>query len=172
MATNGGSNGNGRPGSSNVVPWVSIVIALGAGFWAVANPRDDIKSERIDRIDGLRQQRMDIDSELKRVITRDQYNEFVLREDREISRVQSTLDEMRKGLVSREEHVQHWKEIDDKHDSLRQQVYELRRDFTGSYNIGDQLKSIQKQIDDIRLRRDTVTTMTPGAVTTVRPSPP
>jgi hypothetical protein len=150
------TNGS-KAASSNVISYFAIGVSIVVAFWSVANPRDDIKSMRIEAQEQLRQVKGDFQADLnnitkdmKLLLTKDEHREFVLRTDKDIARIDAQTNDLRNRQVSREEHIQHWGEIDDKHNSLRQQVYELRKDFVGTYTVGDQIKNIQKQIDDIR----------------------
>lgn len=161
-------NGNGYVGSQ-VVPWVAVFITFIGIGWNVINPRDDMKQERVDRAEAIRQLRMDIESELKAMVSRDMYGAYLIANDKQVDLLRSGVIEMRRGMVSREEHIQHWKEIDDKNANNREQIMELRRDFTGTYSIGDQLKNLQKQVDDLRSRSPT---MAPRGSTVVVPPAP
>jgi len=163
---------NGKAASSNIISYFAIGVSIVVAFWSVANPRDDIKSLRLEAQEQQRQLKGDLQAEInsivkdtKFVLSKDEHREFVLRMDRDISRLEFQVNDIRNKQVSREEHTQHWNEIDDKHNSLRQQVYDLRKDFVGTYTVGDQIKNIQKQIDDMRGRR-------PAAVVVPATPPP
>ena len=168
------ANGNGNGyGGSQIFPIIAIMISIVSPIVVFAlsaiNPQADMKQERVDRSEAIRQVRMDIDREIKALVTRDMYGAYLIANDKQVDLLRAGVIEMRRGMVSREEHVQHWKEIDDKNSNNREQIMELRRDFTGTYSIGDQLKNLQKQVDDLRARS---TTMAPrGSTVVVPPSP-
>lgn len=131
-------NGNGNGNGSNwplVISGIAVVLTLVGQFWALANPRDDLKQLKADL-------RADIDKMLPISV----HTEFVIRADRDLKRLETGLIKATDAVVPRVEHEQHWKENDARIVALREQVMELRREFSGSYNIGKQLDNLQDQI--------------------------
>jgi hypothetical protein len=122
-----------------MVPWIAVAVSIAGAFWQVANPRDDIQRLRSD-----------FQAQVNERLTRDVHLEFASRKDKDTDRLQAQVDSIRGDLVSRSEHQQHWNEINDRISALREQVAELRRDFSGSYNVGKQLENLQRQVDDLR----------------------
>lgn len=181
-ATSNGSHTNGRFASTQIVPWVAVVISIAAGFWAVANPRDDIKSERIERLEGIHQAKTDIEALLHRIdeeilrvkgfasdklLSKDEHREFVRRADKSLDTLKGEIDRIRGDQVTRSEHQQHWAEtaaridgVRDLNVQLRKETFDaiatLQKDVGGQFTVGDQIKSLTAQIADLNRRLDMV----------------
>lgn len=146
-ATNG--NGSGK-GLQYVMPGIAIAMSLAAAFWTIANPRDDIKQEHA-AIEALRATfKTDLDA--MRIRFEDKYlplsvhTEYSARIDKDTLRLEQLYIGLRGEVVPRAEHMQHWVEADKSVSYLRENVVELRKDISGSYNIGKQLDNLQDQI--------------------------
>lgn len=142
-------NGNGKS-SQAVLPWIAVALSVGAAFWSIANPRDDIKQEHA-AIEALRATfKTDIDA--LRIRFEDKYlplsvhAEYSARIDKDTQRLEQLYVLLRADVVPRTEHTQHWAEADKSVSYLRDNVVELRKDISGSYNIGKQLDNLQDQI--------------------------
>ena len=70
--------------------------------------------------------------------------------DKRLDALHDTLAQLQAGMIPRTEHEQHWVTQEAKNHELSDRIVELRRDFGNTYSIGDQLKTLQKQIDDLR----------------------
>jgi hypothetical protein len=158
----GNGNGNGRYllSGNQVVPWIAVLIASASLFWTAVNPHDDLKTERIDRTGDIRQLRQDIEKEIGLLLTKAQYTEFSTRTDKDMDRLRNSLIEMRRGMVSRDEHVQHWNQQQEAIASLRESIADIRKEVGSAATIGDQFKRIEQEIAQIRDARMTA----PGAV--------
>lgn len=146
--------GPSKNGSSSTWPLVisgmAVVLTLVGQFWALANPRDDLK-----------QIKTDLKAEIDRMLPTSVHKEFVIRSDRDIIRLDNSLSKVLDGMVPRAEHEQHWKENDSRIVALREQVMEIRREFSGSYNIGKQLDNLQDQIKALQSKQDAQKTWSP-----------
>jgi hypothetical protein len=154
VKVNGNGNGNGY---DKFLPIGSIILALFGLFWSVANPRDDIKSIK-------QELQAEIDQLSRDKLTLAEHHEYVTRMDKETDRLDGEINTMRAGVVPREEHVQHWKEQDDRLDTLRDQITALTKEVNGSWDVGKQLDNLQREIDV--LRDHPVATAKPGVATT------
>jgi DNA repair exonuclease SbcCD ATPase subunit len=138
------TNGN---GNSNVydkfLPIGSIILALFGLFWSVANPRDDIKQIK-------QELQAEIDQIGRDKVTLAEHREYTVRKDKDTDRIDGEINTIRAGIVRRAEHEQHWAEELERINALRDQIVELRKQFTGSWDIGKQLDNLQKEIDDMR----------------------
>ncbi len=71
---------NGKGFGATIVPWLAIAMSLGAAFWTVANPRDDIK-----------QVETRLQSQIDRMLPRSVHDESILRLDRDFIRLTEEL---------------------------------------------------------------------------------
>jgi DNA repair exonuclease SbcCD ATPase subunit len=155
----------------------AVMLTLASQFWTLANPRDDIRTVRVDN-----QQAMDrLEKELTQLITKNEkridevqhqletavetinkhleksvvgrmeHEEFVHREDARLNTLENQSAKMQDNLVTRAEHQTHWNESDQKFTVLNNRLDQLIQAFTGTFTIGDQLKNLQKEIDDLRV---------------------
>jgi uncharacterized protein YhaN len=154
VKTNGNGNGNGY---DKLLPIASIILALIGLFWSVANPRDDIKQIK-------QELQSEIDQLSREKLTLAEHHEYVTRKDKDTDRLDGEINTMRAQVVPREEHVQHWKEQDDRFDTLRDQVAALTKEVNGSWDVGKQLDNLQREIDI--LRDHAVAAPRPGVATT------
>ncbi len=142
VKTNGNGNGNGY---DKLLPLASIILALIGLFWSVANPRDDIKQIK-------QELQAEIDQLGRDKLTLAEHHEYVTRNDKDTDRIDSEISLMRAGVVPRAEHEQHWAEQNERFNTLRDQLGELRKQVNGSWDVGKQLENLQKEIDDMRNR--------------------
>jgi hypothetical protein len=128
---------------STIIQTVTVVGLFVAGFWAaVISPMQG----HIDKFDhaylAIREHdefKFRIDQRLKDVV------------DGQISLIISDIIKLKDQQVTRAEHIQHWNESAERFNALTARLNELQKDFNGSYNLGDQIKNLQKQLDDLRL---------------------
>ncbi len=172
-------NGNGK-GSSQYVPWVAVIISIAAGFWSVANPRDDIKQERAERLEGIRLAKTDMEVLLRRIddeilrnakfssekyLTKEEHLEFKTGIKEAASSLRDELNRMRGDQVTRSEHQQHWAETAARIDGVRELNVQLRKETFdsisalaketgGQYTVGDQIKNLQDQLKLLNGRLD------------------
>jgi chromosome segregation ATPase len=143
-------NGNGN-GSTNVnnglVSWAAVILAIFSAFWAVANPRDDIKTLKSDEQTQLTDFRHEVAATYTALV---EHREFAKRLEEDVVKLQIQITELRKDQVSRSEHQQHWSDQTERINAVNAALGELRSQFVGSYNIGKQLDSLQKQLDQMR----------------------
>jgi DNA repair exonuclease SbcCD ATPase subunit len=154
----------------------AVVLTLASQFWTLANPRDDIRTTRTDLQQSIDRQEKDLRDlinknaqlleELEKattirfdtlerrvqtdVVGMREYEEFAKREDARIATIEVYLAKLQDSLVSRAEHQQHWNEADQRYNALSSRLDQLNTQFNGTFTIGDQLKALQKQIDDLR----------------------
>jgi hypothetical protein len=186
-------NGNGN--GASFVPWIAIVLSLGAGFWAVANPKDDVKQARSDSTAEIRLAKQELEGQisalektLSHYLTLAQFQAevdainrrsergkediqrlydlsrgpapalvtFQEAQRQRLDRMDVDINKLRDGLaifLRRDEEIKDIAAINDKHVALLQAVTELRSSFGSAVTIGDQLKDLRKQIDDLRNHR-------------------
>ena len=148
---NGNGNGNGY---DKFLPVASIALALIGLFWSVANPRDDIKQIKqelqaaLDQVN--REKQAQIDQLNRDKLSLAEHHEYAMRKDRDTDRIDGEMTLLRAGLVPRDEHEQHWKEQTDRFNALREQVTALTKEVNGSWDVGKQLETLQREIDALR----------------------
>lgn len=127
---------------STIIQTVTVVGLFVAGFWAAVISPMQTHLDKVDKI----------------YLSLREHDEFKLRIDQRLKDVSDGLighlnddvNKLKEGQVSRAEHIQHWNESAERFIALTTRLNELQKDFNGSYNIGDQIKNLQKQLDDIR----------------------
>ena len=155
-------NGNGKLDTSGP-SWTGLiaVLAIGIGIWQIIDPRvnvAELKTEirasigRIeDRIERNHEESLKGREALRKdTVTQAEHLEFKAREDARLGAIESFVTRLQEGQVTRAEHNQHWHDIEERINGVRNEVQEIRNKFDATYNSGDALKSLQKQIDDLR----------------------
>jgi hypothetical protein len=162
---NGNSNGN-------VLPYGLAAIGLLGGamsfVWAQINPKMDIGAVESRLSEQFKQSEFrqrdinaalikDIDEvkhTLEKLLTKEVHVEFAGKSKDITDRLQIEIDRITNDMVTRSEHKQHWDAQNERVNGVREQVIELRRDITGSANIGKQFETLQAQMkadrDDFR----------------------
>src|SRR5262249_3890983 len=148
--------------SISIVPWVAVILSLFSAFWSVANPRDDIKALKNEFQGQISELRHDAGTAY---LTIAEFREYMIRKDKDTDRTEVALRSIQSEVVPRPEHQQHWNEQADRIAGLRDQLSDLRKEVQGSWNIGKQLDSLQKQIDERRNMRAAATPARPGMAT-------
>lgn len=74
----------------------------------------------------------------------------VYRLDQDIRRIDARLLHLEDGIVTRGEHREKWASIDAANTSVQRQIDEMRKELGSSYTLGDKIKELQRQLDDIR----------------------
>src|SRR4029077_7096723 len=96
----------------------------------------------------------DVKHALDKLLTKEVHIEFASKSKDTTDRLQIEIDHITSDMVTRNEHKQHWDEQNERVTGVREQVIELRRDITGSANIGKQFETLQSQMkadrDDFR----------------------
>lgn len=141
-----GRNGNGA-NSTQIVPWVAVAMSLGAAFWTVANPRDDIKQLKQDEQYSIQELRKEVAASFETLAQHNEYSKRIDGVDQSLSMRTAALEA---GLVPRSEHAQHWSEENEKINELRNSLQELRNQWIGTWNVGKQLDSIEKELSELR----------------------
>jgi hypothetical protein len=77
--------------------------------------------------------------------------EFVKRQDMRLALLEQITAKHQDSIVTRAEHQGHWADIDQKFTVLNGRLDALINQFTGTFTVGDQLKNLQKEIDDLRI---------------------
>jgi len=134
---NGNGNGNGAyQRYSTIIQTITTVGLFVAGLWAgVIQPM----SSRIDHI---------ADNYLT-VAEHRQYKDSV---ERRLSTLEEQVAHIQDGLVTRSEQKQRWDETDSRFSALHTQVDDLAKQFQSVYSAGDAFKTLQKELDDLRVQ--------------------
>lgn len=97
-------------------------------------------------------------SQMKERITREEHEEFKLRQDKNIDAVQRDLNTLRLDFtflrdnqVTRAEHITHWDQQKENLAEARKQIDDLRKDFGGQYTIAEKIKDLQQQLNEMRI---------------------
>ena len=97
-------------------------------------------------------------AQLKERITREEHEEFKLREDRTIEAIQREINALktdtayfRDNQVTRAENVTHWDQQKENLSEARKQIDDLRKDFGGQYTIAEKIKDLQQQLNEMRI---------------------
>lgn len=166
----GAAQKNGSSFGVNVVPWIAVALSIGSAFWAVANPRDDIKSLKAEMREDLRHSEELTEKQfelLKRAIgereTLAQHNEFAVRMVDQANTLHEDIKTIRSDLVPRLEHQQHWNEINDRINAVRDSINEVRKDLLSIAPPADRFKSLEAQLTAMQNRLDMLSRQ-PGAV--------
>jgi len=72
---------------------------------------------------------------------------------REATRIEGEVKTMRADLVSRSEHMTHWENTEMAQRRLSDRIEAVQKEISGAYSIGDQLKNLQTQIEQLRERQ-------------------
>ena len=155
-------NGNGKLDTSGP-SWTGLiaVLAIGIGIWQIIDPRVNIgelktelrtimarMDEKIDR--NQLESALGRDQLRKDTVTQSEHQEFKLREDSRLNTIEGFVSRLQENQVTRQEHSQHWHDIEERINAVRNEIQEMRNKFDATYNSGDALKNLQKQIDDLR----------------------
>jgi chromosome segregation ATPase len=134
-----------------IIMGVAVLLSLLSQFWTLANPRDDIRTTRIDLQQAMDRQEKElrdlIDKGQKRleeltrqndehfavmerrlqtdVVSLREHEEFVKREDARISALEQIAAKLQDNLVTRAEHQTHWSETDQKFANLNSRLEQL-----------------------------------------------
>lgn len=173
----GNGNGNGYrngyisgPARSEAAAWVAVVVSVAVAFWTAVNPKGDTQAteQRVERrIESIEANmlRKDEHAEFKtaverrlqantdslmrtnqRTITKDQFDTFTKAEDSRITGIGARAA----NAVSREEHVKDLGQVADRISSIRDGLIEFQKTYGSNYTLGDQLKAMQSQINDLQ----------------------
>lgn len=131
---------------STIIQSVTVVGLFVAGFWAgVISPIQ----YHLTQLDGdtikIREHnefKSRIDSE--RQIIKDDVR-------RNLERLEAMVNKLATDQVSRAEHNQHWEWIAERINAVNARMNDIGKEYSSSYTLGDQLKSLQKQLDDLRM---------------------
>lgn len=176
----------------------AVMLTLASQFWTLANPRDDIRTTRLDLQASIDRQEKDlqglIDKNQKRleelthqvddhfsiierrlqtdVVTIREHEEFVKREDARLNQLEQATAKIQDNVVTRAEHQTHWGEADQKFTNLGNRIDGLANQLISASSLGDQLKALQNQIDQLRVAQSGVhANVTLGPSTTLVPAP-
>lgn len=145
----------------NIVPWVAVVLSLGSAFWAVANPRDDIKTLKAEMREDLRHSEELAEKQiemLKHALadreTLAQHIEFANRMLDQANTFKEDIRSIRSDLVPRTEHQQHWNEVNDRISTVRDSINDVRKDLVSIAPPADRFKSMEAQITALQNRFD------------------
>jgi hypothetical protein len=111
---------------------------------------DDMRSLGRNALESLRKETISVrehDEFAKREDTR--FEENQKRNDTQFAEIILQVHKLEDGIVSRPEHIQHWNETDERFRAVTTALNELRKDTLGTYTVGDQLKQMQHEIDEI-----------------------
>jgi chromosome segregation ATPase len=139
----------------------ALILSVGTGLLTLLNPRDDIKQVKQDlaseitknerEIEQMRNMLRDTAADiLKADVPIREHEEFKLRLDQRAMALDDAIKTLRTDQVTRSEHQQHWAEIDARINSLRDGLNELRHDYSANFTVGDALKRLQTEIDNLR----------------------
>lgn len=97
-------------------------------------------------------------AQLKDKISREEHEEFKLREDKQIdaqllvsANNKAEISYLRDNQVTRAENVTHWDQQKENIMEMRKQVDDLRKDFGGQYTISEKIKDLQQQLNEMRV---------------------
>lgn len=158
------NNWSGKYG--NILQTMTVVgVALGGVYAGVIAPLHEEMHDLHSKVDLIRPaDQNDLEkvsnfffSELKDKLTKEEHSEFKLRVDKtidglqaEISSLKSEAAYLRDNQVTRQEHVTHWDQIKENFATMSGQIDSLRKDFGGQYTVGEEIKQLQGQINDLR----------------------
>src|ERR1043166_1365737 len=137
---------------SNILQTLIVVGLALSGIWAgLIAPMDKRIADLNDKIAHSQ------DKDLDRFLAVREHLEFKTRVDEHITAVKeeakkNSLDiaYLRDNQVTRAEHVTHWEQIKGDISNVRSDVDVLRRDVGGQYTIGEKIKDLQAQIEQLR----------------------
>ena len=151
---------------ANILQTLTVVaIAVGGIYAAIIMPlheqlievKADLARVSSGDIQNLEKTSDFFIAQMKGKITREEHEEFKLREDKTIDGVKSELQSakseiayLRDNQVTRAEQVNHWDQQKENLTEARKQIDDLRKDFGGQYTVSQKLLDIQKQLDDMR----------------------
>ena len=148
VSENGNGNGAWTQRYSSILQTVTVVALFISGFFiAVIGPMNS-HLEVLDR------------EKLSEEASR------ILREDwnRRYDELRAAVLKVQDAQVPRAEHEQHWVTDSRRIEDLRGTVLDMQKEFNTTFNAGDALKNLQKELDDLRsqVHRDNVTVSVPG----------
>ena len=156
---NGNGNGNGTyQRYSTIIQTITTVGLFVAGLWAgVIQPM----SARIDHV---------ADNYLT-IAEHRQYRDSV---EKRLATLEEQVVRIQEGQVTRSEQKQRWDETDSRFTALHTQVDDLAKQFQSVYSAGDAFKTLQKELDDLRVQLHADTQyynfpQQPGAPTVIVP---
>lgn len=151
-------NGNGK---TNL--WI-VGIAIFAALFSAASwltPRGDLQQFRSDsqqQMSGLETRlQAEIDTVRKSATNLEPisvHDEFERNVVRQLDRISSDVENLRTQVVRREEMTGRLAAIAAAIATVRDSINDIRKEFTGSYNIGKQLDNLQDQIKVLQQRVD------------------
>ena len=145
-----------------IIQTITVVAFFIGGFWAgVIAPVQD-RLTRVEKhylqISEFEQFKSDAERRMKDnetdKLSWQVHNQFKEDTLNRISVMNNDITRIRTDQVTRSEHEQHWSDTKDRISSLFDEIASVRHDFSSSYTIADQMKSLQKQLDDLRLSID------------------
>jgi predicted RNase H-like nuclease (RuvC/YqgF family) len=159
-------NNNWSSKYGNILQTMTVVgVALGGVYAGVIAPIHEGLRDlqvKVDQIRPAGQKDMEkvsnfFLSEIKDKLTKEEHVEFKLRVDKtieglqtEISSLRAEVSYLRDNQVTRQEHVTHWDQIKENFFTMSGQIDSLRKDFGGQYTVGEEIKQLQGQINDLR----------------------
>lgn len=157
---NGGNNGNGYSGGNgaarvssfygSLLQSVTVVALFVAGFWAgVIVPLQNAQHDSVTKSEFLEfKQRMDEHNKqlVTDVVPRNENDRAWKDLDQRLSSTEHGLS----STMTRDEIVSRLENHTQQTNSLRTDLTDLTKEIGRTYNVGDQVKSMQLQIDDLR----------------------
>lgn len=135
-----GPDGNGFAQRYSVIIQTITVVALGiAGFFTTV----------IQPIVGRQEK---LETELRTSIQRSEHEEFKLRIDRDIARIDAARLRDKTDVVPRTEHDARWEATSKDIRLLSDRLNELRTSTTSTFTIRDEVQRLEADLRDIRTR--------------------
>lgn len=136
---------NGRTSYPVILQTVTVVSLFVGAFWVGIISPIDISIRQL---------------EVEKLSIRE-HDEFKARIDQEMLLMQKAMEHILIESPGRKEDEAHWQNQTDRITALTDRLNELQKLVSGSYNIGDQVKNLQKQIDDLRSKPSASIQVTP-----------
>lgn len=122
---------------STIIQTVTVVALFIGGFWgAVIGPI------------AARQEKLEV--KLEGAISRAEHEEFKLRIDRDIARIDADRLRDKTAVVPRSEHDARWSATDKDLKLLSERLNELRTATTSTYTTRDEIQRLQAELTELR----------------------
>jgi hypothetical protein len=121
----------------NVISAGMFLTLIGGGFWALAYQPI---SKELDRLDSIS----------KDYISRKEESEYRNRIDSNLLRIDNEIKLLKEAIVPRGEHVEKWRSNELVLESHQRQITDIRKDLGSSYSLGDKIKELQTDINNLR----------------------
>lgn len=143
---NGNGNGNYSQRYGVIIQTVTVVAIFIAGFWtAVVMP---IRSQ-LDQTLPIREH-----EEFKHRLD-DKFLDQKAELQREIEENSVRVRRLEDGIVTRGELQQIWAKDAEQVSNIQREIDELKKEFGGTFTLGDKVKELQTQLDEIRTQQKT-----------------